>query len=85
MSIRIEFHAQGSNNVVRVDGKLSSSAVPHLKKVCDPIEDPFIIDLSNLLFSDDEGISAIRAIVDRGARIHGASPFVQLLLDHPTG
>ncbi len=40
-----------------------------------------MIDLSNLLLVDNEGISAIRAIADKGAQVHGASPFVQLLLD----
>ena len=44
-----------------------------------------MIDLSNLLFADDAGISAIRALVDKGAQVHGASPFVQLLLDSAPG
>jgi anti-anti-sigma regulatory factor len=82
MDIRIDFISEGSETVVRIAGRLSSTAVAPLKKACDPIEDPFVIDLSNLLFADDKGIDAIRAIVDKGAQIHGASPFVQLLLDN---
>ena len=66
---------------IRIAGRLTGSAVTHLKGACDPIEGLFVIDLSNLLFSDDEGIKAIRAIMDKGPQVRGASPFVQLLLD----
>ena len=81
MDIRIDFISDRSGTVVRIAGRLASTAVAQLKKACDPIEDSFTIDLSNLLFADDEGISAIRALADKGAQVHGASPFVQLLLD----
>jgi anti-anti-sigma regulatory factor len=81
MDIRIDFISDGSESVVRLSGRLGSTAVAQLKKACDPIEDPFVIDLTNLLFADDKGITAIRAIADKGAQVHGASPFIQLLLD----
>lgn len=81
MDIRIDLTSGKSETVVRIAGHLSGTAVAQLKKACDPIEDPFVIDLSNLLFADDQGISAIRAIIDKGAQVRGASPFVQLLLD----
>ncbi len=81
MDIRIEIISEGSETVVRIAGRLSGTAVAQLKKACDPIEDPFVLDLSNLLFADDEGINAIWAIADRGGQVQGASPFIQLLLD----
>ena len=85
MDIRIDTTSDGSATVIRIAGRLSNTTVAQLKKACDPIEDPFVMDLSNLLFADDEGIVAIRAIADKGAQIHGASPFVQLLLDNVPG
>jgi hypothetical protein len=85
MDIRIDTISDGSETVIRIAGRLSNTAVAQLKKACDPIEDPFVMDLSHLLFADDEGIDAIRAIADKGAQIHGASPFVQLLLDNAPG
>ena len=81
MNIRIDFISDRSKTVVCIAGRLSGTAVAQLKKACDPIEDLFALDLSNLLFVDDEGISAIQTIVDKGAQVQGASPFVQLLLD----
>ena len=82
MDIRIDFISNGLKTVVCIAGRLSGTAVAQLKKACDPIEDPFMIDLSNLLFADDEGINAIRTIADKRAQVRGASPFVQLLLDN---
>ncbi len=85
MDIRIDFNSNGSETVVRIAGRLTGAAVTQLKKACEPIEGSLVIDLSNLLFADDEGIKAIRAIVDRGTQVQGASPFVQLLLDKTPG
>ena len=85
MDIRIDFNSNGSETVVRIAGRLAGTAVAQLRNVCDPIEDPFVIDLSSLLLADDEGINAIQALADKGAQVHGASPFVKLLLDNPPG
>ena len=85
MGIRIDNYLEGSETVISISGRLSKPAVAQLNKVCDPIEKPFVIDLSNLIFADDDGIDAILAIMERGAQIYGASPFVRLLLDNPPG
>ena len=85
MDIRIDFNSNGSETVVRIAGRLASTAVAELKKACEPIEGSLMIDISNLLFTDDEGIKAIRAMVDRGTQVRGASPFIQLLLDRAPG
>jgi hypothetical protein len=82
MSIRIDKFSNDSETVFRVSGRLTSPAAADLIKVCDPVESLFVMDLANLLFADDEGISAICAIAQKGAQIKWASPFVQLLLDH---
>ena len=85
MDIRIDFNSYGSDTFVHIAGRLCGSAVAQLKEVCDPIEDLLVIDLSSLLFVDDEGIIALRAIADKGVQVQGASPFVQLLLDTAPG
>jgi hypothetical protein len=85
MDIRIDHISEGSETIIRIAGRLSGTAIEQLKKVCDPIEDPFVIDLSYLLFADDKGIDAIRGMADNGAQVLGASPFVQLLLGNAPG
>lgn len=81
MGIRIDYIPHGSDTVVRIAGRLCGTAVAQLENACDSIEGSFMMDLSNLVFADDEGIKAIRAMVDKGARIQGASPFIMLLLE----
>jgi anti-anti-sigma regulatory factor len=79
--IKIDITSEGSETVVHIAGRLSGASVAQLRKACDPIEGAFVIDLSNLLFADDAGIDTIRTIGEKGAKVRGASPFVQLLLD----
>ena len=82
MGIRIDHIRSGSTSVVHIAGRLCGAAVADLIHTCDPIEGPFVLDLSSLLFADERGISTIRAIVDKGAHVHGASPFIELLLEN---
>lgn len=83
MELRIDLIPDKSETVVCVTGHLSGNKVAQLKKTCDPIEDPFSIDLSDLRYADDEGVSTILAMTDRGAQVHGVSPFIQMLLESP--
>ena len=80
MEIRIDIKAKGTETVVHVAGRLSGRAVTQFRQACDPIENAFVLDLSDLLFADATGIDIIRTIVEKGAEVRGASPFVQLLL-----
>jgi len=81
MEIRIDITSEGPKTVVHITGRLTGIAVAQLRTTCDPIEGAFVLDLSNLLFADDAGIDTIRTIGKKGAKVCGASPFVQLLID----
>lgn len=85
MTFRIEYIPKSSGTAVRLSGRLSGNAVVPLKKVCDSIEKPFEMDLSHLLYADEEGVRVIRTFVKKGVRIHGASPFIMLLLNNTSG
>lgn len=81
VEIRIDITSDGPEKVVRVAGRITGSAVEQLRKVCDSIKGPFVLDLSSLMFGDDAGIDVIRAMSAKGAALRGVSPFIQLLLD----
>ena len=85
MEIRIDITSEGPEQVVQVAGRLTGSAVEQFRKVCAPIGGALVLDLSSLTFSDDAGIEAVRATAEKGAKIRGASPFIQLLLDDTAG
>ena len=80
MTIRITVSSEGPDVVVNLAGSLSEDAIKELIDTCDSIKGSFVLDLSTLLFADDAGIDAIRAISKQGAKIRGASQFIQLLI-----
>lgn len=84
MTIHIEINSEAPEAVVYLAGRLSGVATKQLRDACDPIKGSFVLDLSKLLFADDAGIDVIRAISERGAKIRGASQFIQLLMKEHT-
>ena len=85
MNIRIDIKSEGPETFACIAGRLCGASVAELTKACEQIENPFVIDLSDLLFADDAGINAIQTLAERGVQVRGASPFVQLLLDNASG
>lgn len=81
MTIRITVSSEGPEVVVYLAGRLSDDATKELIDTCDHIKGDFVLDLSSLLFADDAGIDAIRAISGQVTKIRGASQFIQLLIN----
>ncbi len=81
MGIRIDCHFNGSKTVISIAGRFCGTGVQQLEQACAQVEGPCVLDLSNLVFADNDGIDAIRAIIAKGVQVHGASPFIALLLD----
>ena len=81
MTVRIEASAGEKKTAVSVAGRLERRGVGEFVKTCHSIEGDLVLDLSGLRSADDEGISAIQKLVQRGATLRGASPFIRLLLE----
>ena len=81
MAIRIDVKTEGNEVVVYLAGRLSEDATKELIETCVRIKGGFVLDLSSLLFADDAGIDAIRAISDQKTKIRGASQFIHLLIN----
>ena len=80
MAVRIDTATEGDEIVVYVAGRLGANEVTELRNECEQIEGTFVLDLSKVLFADDAGIDLIRAITAKGAKVRGASAFIQMLL-----
>lgn len=81
MAIRIDINSEGPEVVVYLAGRLYDDDKKQLRDACDFINEAFVLDLSKLLFSDDAGIEVIRDISEQATEVHGASPFIQLLIN----
>ena len=69
--IRIDIESEGPVSIVHVAGRLAGLAIIQLTNVCEPMEDNFVLNLSNLTFADDTGVEVIRTLREKGADIRG--------------
>ena len=81
MDIRIDKEIEGNAIVLHVAGRLAGDAIAQLTDVCESVDDHYVLDLSKLMFADDEGVEAIRTLRERGADVRGASSFIKLLIN----
>ena len=81
MEFRIDVVSDGPETVVHIAGRLSGLAIGQLREACEQIEGAVVLDLSNILFADDEAIDFIRQLKENGAEVRKASPFIRLLFD----
>ena len=81
MTVRIETSAEDSKTTVTVVGRLANAGARELLRVCHSIEGELVLDLTAVRSADPEGIEAIHELVRGGAKLHGVSPFLRLLLE----
>jgi hypothetical protein len=81
MAIRIMKTSDVGETVLRVDGHLRCDDVEELTGEYRSVDGPAVLELSNLQSADAAGVDTLLQLVSLGARIRGASPYVQLLLN----
>ncbi len=80
MGLRIDVKTVGVKTLTSISGELLAEGVLELKKALPMTADALEFDLSNLRFADSEGIKALRGLINDGATVIGASPFIKKLL-----
>jgi RNA polymerase sigma-70 factor (ECF subfamily) len=73
----------GDVTQLRVDGRILSKTTEPLERACRAAlgaRAPFVLDLSGVSFVDGDGAELVATLVDEGATVVGASPFVSELL-----
>lgn len=81
MTLRIFDEARDRRAVISLHGWLSVAEVGELERVAAEALPPVTIDLAHLVGVDADGLQALRRQQERGARLVGASPFIELLLE----
>ncbi len=80
MQLRITKRTNGNETVLHIDGQLAGEVVAELENECRSVEGLLALDVTNLLSADLNGRQSIKSLLEHGARLKGASPYVQLLL-----
>jgi hypothetical protein len=81
MTLRIFQEAKEHEVVIALHGWLSAAEVPEVERLAVGAERPLRIDLAQLAGVDAEGLRLLRRLRDGGARVTGASPFIELRLE----
>jgi hypothetical protein len=80
MSLRITKTTSDACTIFKVDGRLAADGVADLERDCQSAEGTVYLDLTELLSADAQSIEAIKRMVDGGARLLGASPYIRIQL-----
>ena len=78
--VRVEGEAR-----IALHGRLSGPEIAEFQSACASEAPPIRIDLENLSGASPDGILALKEQRARGARLVGASPYIELLLSGRTG
>ena len=81
MSVRINRTTDAARTILQISGRLESEVVPLLEQESRSVQGMLTLDLSQLISADEAGIKMLRELVSRGAKLEGASHFVQTLMD----
>jgi len=80
VTVRITTFDESRGRVVRVDGWLIAGDVAALEEAVGDRVRGTRLELADLRSADAAGVVALRGLEARGARLHGAAPFLRLLL-----
>lgn len=70
---------------IQLHGRLSGPEIAEFQTACAAERPPLRIDLENLAGASADGILALKEQRARGARLVGASPYIELLLSGRQG
>jgi hypothetical protein len=77
-------HVEGEARI-ELHGRLSGPEIAEFETACAAERPPLRIDLENLAGASADGILALKEQRARGARLVGASPYIELLLSGRSG
>ena len=80
MVVRITRKSSVDRTVLKVDGLLQAADVESLNQEWASAPGDVTLELSQLQSADSRGVEAIHGMVQRGARLQGLSPYLELLL-----
>lgn len=80
MSIRITEKPNGDGTVLQLDGRLAVEDVAELMRAYRSAQGPVVLELVNLQSASSPGVEALLELASLGARIRGASTFMELLM-----
>lgn len=80
MTFQITKEPDGNQIRIHIEGDFYFNGLGELSQICEEIDLPIVIDLSNLKSYDDKVIEALKQLVMNNTKIVGGSPYLSLLI-----
>jgi hypothetical protein len=80
MSVRITTIVNCRTTRLAIAGRLTQPDIAELHKACATARGTLTLEVSELLYADRAGVAELLRLVANGARLQGASPYIELLL-----
>lgn len=81
VALRISEVAEAAGTTLKVDGRLAGSASRELARAAASCTGTVIVDLSGLVFADEDGVSVLKELQALGAHLRNVPQYVVLLLE----
>jgi len=85
VTVKISIREESTGRVVHIDGWLAAGDVAALEDAVGDRARGTRLELAELRSADAAGVATLRGLEARGARLHGAAPFLRLLLGAGAG
>jgi ABC-type transporter Mla MlaB component len=80
LTIRIRTRAEETHTTIRIEGQLTKDGVPDVRAACESAKPPLRLNLSGLRSADSDGIRVLRSLLEAGAELHDANPYIKQLM-----
>ena len=80
MTVRITATPSQAGTLVNVDGDLDMENASELEAVCESASGRVVLDLSDLKTLDSDGEACLRQLIDGGATVDAAAPYIRVRL-----
>ena len=80
MAIRIAVKPLEAGTLVKIDGELDAEGVSEVDAVCGSARPPIVLDLTELRMLDSAGEACLRRLIDGGATVDAAAPYLRMRL-----
>ena len=82
MTIRITVTPSELGTGIKIDGNLNTEELSEVDAVCGSAAEPIVFDLSDLRTLDSDGEACLRRLLDGGATVDAATPYIRMRLGH---
>lgn len=81
MNLRIDKKHTDKTTILQINGELSGRGILELKRICQETSGPLSLDLTNMVYSDPDGLKLLQSLTAQGIKPMGMPPHIKLIIN----